>query len=234
MQPIAVSHAKAFVRLARAMVEFAAQLPAYTLLAFGLGGAQIAEADYGPSGVPTIDLRSPTTASLRWGDHADNEGIQNRVDDPSATSTVESHFILNHLGVMYARGRGVPKSQRLVTKLFRQLAMDGYTPAMVNLGTLYERGSAGRRDHRRAYAWIRAALALGVPKEDYDATLFKLGMIAVHLGTGQTTSAERHALTIIRRIGERCEYSRTSIRRRRRAQLSALTRKKMLRTSASI
>jgi TPR repeat protein len=177
MQRIAASDTNEFVRLARAMLGFVAQLPAYVLLAFGLGGAQIAEADCDPSGVPTI---------------------------------VESHFILNHLGIMYARGRGVPKSARLATKLFRQLAMDGYTPAMVNLGTLYERGSAGRRDHRRAYAWIRAALALGVPKEDYEVTLFKLGMIAVHLGTGETTSAERLALAIIQRIGERCEYSRTS------------------------
>jgi TPR repeat protein len=86
--------------------------------------------------------------------------------------------------------------------------MDGYTPAMVNLGTLYERRRDGRRDHRQAYAWIRAALALGVPKKDYGVTLFKLGMIAFHLDTGQTTSAERLALAIIDRIGERCEYSR--------------------------
>ena len=213
MQRIAVSHANEFVRLARAIVGFIAQLPAYALLGFGLGGAQIAEADCDPSRVPAIDLRSPTTASLRLGDLANSDGIQNRVNEPSATSTVESNLILNRLGIMYARGRGVPKSEKLATKLFRQLAMDGYTPAMVNLGTLYERGRAGRRDHRQAYAWIRAALALGVPKEDYDATLFKLGMIAVHLGTGQTTSAERLALAIIDRIGERREYSRTSLRR---------------------
>ena len=210
MQRIAISDANEFVRLARAMVGFLAQLPACALLAFGLGGAQIAEADCDPSRVPTIDSRSPTTASLRWEDHADGDGIQNRVKDPSTTSTVERHFILNHLGIMYARGRGVPKSAKLATNLFRRLAMDGYTPAMVNLGTLYERGSAGPRDHRRAYAWIRAALALGVPQKDYDATLFKLGMIAVHLGTGRTTSAERLALIIIHRIGERCEHSRTS------------------------
>ena len=210
MQRTAVFHANEFVRPARAIVGFIAQLLAYALLAFGLGSAQIAEADCDPSGVPTIDVRSPTTASLRWGDPADSDGIQNRVNELSATSTVENYFILNRLGIMYARGRGVPKSARLATKLFRQLAMDGYTPAMVNLGTLYERGRAGRRDHRRAYAWIRAALALGVPKEDYDATLFKLEMIAVHLGTAQTTSAERLALAIIGRIGERCEYSRTT------------------------
>jgi hypothetical protein len=96
---------------------------------------------------PTIDLRSPTTASLRLGDHADNHEIQNRVNEPSAASTVENNFILNRLGV---------------------------------------------------------------PKEDYDATLFKLGMIAVHLGTAHTTSAERLALAIIDRIGKRCVNSHAS------------------------
>jgi hypothetical protein len=210
MQRIAISHANEFVRLARAIVGSVAQLLAYALLAFGVCGTQIAEADCHPTGVPTIGLRSATTASLRWGDHADSNGIQNRVNVPLATSTVENNFILNHLGIMYAQGRGVPKSARLATKLFRQLAMEGYTPAMVNLGTLYERGRAAHRDHRRAYAWTRAALALGVPEQDYDTTLFKLGMIAVHLGTTQTASAQRLALAIIDRIAERCEYSRTS------------------------
>ena len=210
MLRIAVSHANESVRLARAIVGFVAQPLAYALLALGLGGAQIAAADCDPRGVPTIDLWSPTTASLRWGDHAGSDGIQNRVNEPSATSSVQNNFILNHLGIMYARGRGVPKSVRLARRLFRQLAMDGYTPAMVNLGTLYESAKAGRRDHRQAYAWIRAALALGVPKVDYDATLFKLGMIAVHLGTAQTTSAERLALAIIDRIGKRCENSHAS------------------------
>jgi TPR repeat protein len=210
MQRISISQANEFVRLARAIVGFIAQLPAYVLLAFGLGGTQIVEADCDPSRVPPIDLGSPTAASLRWGDHADSDGVQNRINEPSATSAVENNFILNRLGIMYARGRGVPKSARLATKLFRRLAMDGYTPAMVNLGTLYELGRAGPRDHRQAYAWIRAALALGVPKQDYDVTLVKLGMIAVHLSAGQTTSAERLALAIIDRIGERCEYSRTA------------------------
>jgi TPR repeat protein len=210
MQRIAVSHANEFVPLARATVGFVAQLLAYAVFAFGLGGAQIAEADCDPPGVPTIDLGSPTTASLRWVDHADSDGIQHRVNEPSATSIVENNFLLNYLGIMYARGHGVPRNARLATKLFRQLAMDGYTPAMVNLGTLYERGRAGRHDHRQAYAWIRAALTLGVPKEDFDATLFELGMIAVHLSPGQTISAERLASAIIDRIGERCEYSHTS------------------------
>lgn len=115
---------------------------------------------------------------------------------------------LNRVGIMYARGRGVAKNSQLASKLFRHLAMEGYTPAMVNLGTMYEQGMSGRRDHRRAYAWIRAALALGLPEEDYDETLFKLGMIAGRMGSAGVTGAEILAGDIADAIAGRCELSR--------------------------
>jgi Sel1 repeat-containing protein len=185
MQLIAISRANECARLAGPIFGSTARALVCALLVFGLGGAQIAIADCAPVNVPTIDSRSLTPASYQKGD--------------------ENNFILNRIGIMYARGRGVPKSSRLAAKLFRQLAMDGYTPAMVNLGTLYERGIAGRRDHRQAYAWIRAALALSVPQADYDTTLFKLGMIAARLGIAHTRLAERRALMIIENIAQRCE-----------------------------
>jgi TPR repeat protein len=81
--------------------------------------------------------------------------------------------------------------------MFRLLAMAGYTPGMVNLGTLYELVLSGRRDHRLAYAWIKAALLLGVPERDYDATLFKLGLIAGKLGDTRVRSADQLALSIV-------------------------------------
>ena len=177
---------------------------AFALLALGLAATQSALAD---CSVPTIDSLSPTLTVLRWGDTSDRDWIQEGKNETVDSTIAEKHFMLNQVGIMYARGRGVPKSSGLATKLFRQLAMDGYTPAMVNLGTLYEWGVARGRNHRQAYAWIRAALAFGVPKEDYDATLFKLGMIAARLSAAQMTSAERLALTIIERIGDRYERS---------------------------
>ena len=107
---------------------------------------------------------------------------------------------INRLGIQYARGRGVAKDYKIALRMFRQLALDGYTPGMVNLGTLYEMGPIGLRNHRRAYAWIRAALVLGVPKEDYDATLFKLGMIAGKLGAAKVSGAERLAVSIVENV----------------------------------
>ena len=114
---------------------------------------------------------------------------------------------INRLGIQYARGRGVAKDYNVAFRMFRQLAEDGYTPGMVNLGTLYETGPIRLRNHRRAYAWIRAALTLGVPKEDYDATLFKLGMIAGRLGAAKVSGAERLAVSIVENVASHAESS---------------------------
>jgi hypothetical protein len=122
-------------------------------------------------------------------------------------SDQDTKEFINRLGIQYARGRGVARDYKIAFRMFRQLALDGYTPGMVNLGTLYEMGPVGLRNHRRAYAWIRAALALGVPKEDYDATLFKLGMIAGRLGAAKVSGAERLAVSIIENVMSHSESS---------------------------
>jgi TPR repeat protein len=150
----------------------------------------------------------PQTAVLTFGD-----GYRTgRGDVPAMTASdrggdQDIRNAVNRLAIRYARGRGVAKNYNLAFKLFRGLALDGYTPGMVNLGILYELGPAGRRDHRRAYAWIRAALALGVPKVDYEATLVKFGMIAGRLGRENTRSAERLAARITETVTSQCDSS---------------------------
>jgi hypothetical protein len=114
---------------------------------------------------------------------------------------------LNLLGIRYAQGQGVKKNPGLAMRFFLRSALQGYTPAMANLGTLYEIGATRRADFRRAYAWVRAALSFGVPEDDHDATVLKLGMIAARLGPERIDSAESLAETIATRIVESCECS---------------------------
>jgi TPR repeat protein len=114
---------------------------------------------------------------------------------------------LNLLGIRYAKGQGVERNPGMAMRFFLRSAMQGYTPAMANLGTLYETGALGHPNFRRAYAWMRTALLFGVPEEDHDATVLKLGMIAARLGPNDIDRAETLAGAIATRIVNTCQCS---------------------------
>jgi hypothetical protein len=92
-------------------------------------------------------------------------------------------------------------------RFFLRSALKGYTPAMANVGTLYEIGATGPPNPHRAYAWVRTALSFGVPEEDHDTTVLKLGIIVARLGSDNIGAAERLAGAIATRIVETCQCS---------------------------
>jgi Sel1 repeat len=114
---------------------------------------------------------------------------------------------LNLLGIRYAKGQGVKRNPGLAMRFFLRSAAQGYTPAMANLGTLYEIGAMKHSDFQRAYAWVRTALIFGVPEEDHDETVLKLWVIAARLDPDRIEDAERLAVAIATRIVESCKCS---------------------------
>ena len=114
---------------------------------------------------------------------------------------------MNLLGIMFAEGEGVRKNARIALLLFRESAMQGYTPAMANLGAIYERGDAGPPNLHRAYAWLRAAVSFGVPEEYRDPAMLRLGMIAERLGRRKVMAAEKLASKIAASIITSCACS---------------------------
>ena len=177
------------------------------LVLWGVVGTQSGAAACDPELVPLVGSAQLVmqSASIGSGDLRGQRDAGISLTDARHSAEQDSREAVNRLAIMYARGRGLPKKPKLALQLFQKMAMEGYTPAMVNLGTIYELGLAGRRDHPRAYAWIRAALTLGVPERDRDETNFKLGMIAAWLGTAQTRTAERLATAIIQGVVVQCE-----------------------------
>ena len=163
-------------------------LGSIALLSLCIGLPRLSGADQAPE--------PHTTASTRQA-RPSNEGEFNQLDLRA----------LNLLGIRYAKGQGVKKNPGLAKRFFLRSALQGYTPAMANLGTLYEIGATRRSDFRSAYAWVRAALSFGVPEDDHDATVLKVGMIAARLGPERIESAERLAETIAARIVESCACS---------------------------
>jgi Sel1 repeat len=110
---------------------------------------------------------------------------------------------LNLLGTTYARGNGVRKDREAAMRLLLRASLQGYTPAMVNLGTLYEI-RAGRADLPRAYVWLRTALWFGVPEQDHEETMSKLLMTAARLSPHRLRRAERLSDMLVSQIIESC------------------------------
>jgi TPR repeat protein len=103
------------------------------------------------------------------------------------------------LGVMYARGIGVAKNTVRSEASFRTGSHPGISLAMVNLGTLHAVDVPTRRNAgEHAYAWLRAALYVGVADSERDSTVFKLGMVAGRLDLAQVKRAEAQALQLAR------------------------------------
>jgi hypothetical protein len=80
---------------------------------------------------------------------------------------------------------------------------------MVNVGLLYDRHMNLPGHSISAYAWLRAALSFGVPDEDRDAIIFRLGMIASRIGETNAARAERLASLLIEDIGQRVGYPKS-------------------------
>jgi TPR repeat protein len=105
--------------------------------------------------------------------------------------------------MMYALGRGVGKNYGMALDLFRRAALQGQVPGMVNVGLLYDRHTNRPGHSVSAYAWLRTALLFGVPDEDRDAIIFRLGMIASRIGEARAARAERLAGLLVEDIGQR-------------------------------
>jgi TPR repeat protein len=138
---------------------------------------------------------------------AESQSIELRVGARDGEADQRELSALNTLGIRYAKGQGVKRNPGMAMRFFLRSAMRGYTPAMANMGTLYEIGALGNPNMYRAYAWVRAALSFGVPVEDHDATVLRLGMIAARLGSANIDAAERLAGVISSQIVETCQCS---------------------------
>lgn len=64
-----------------------------------------------------------------------------------------------NLGMMYARGQGVPQDYQAALKWYRRAAEQGNASAQNNLGLMYERGRGARQDFILAHMWSSIAAA---------------------------------------------------------------------------
>jgi uncharacterized protein len=99
----------------------------------------------------------------------------------------------NKLGAMYNDGLGLTQDHRMARELFRQSAEQGYPPGMVNLGRMYAEAIGGDRDEVRGFAWIQAAIDVGVPASMRELAYFELGAATARLDRHQLARAQQMA-----------------------------------------
>lgn len=66
-----------------------------------------------------------------------------------------------HLGLMHARGEGVPKDLAVAATWFERAATGGHNHAQFLVGHMYAKGDGVPRDRARAHMWFTAATANG-------------------------------------------------------------------------
>ena len=59
------------------------------------------------------------------------------------------------LGVMYAKGEGVPQDYKEAAKWYRKAAEQGLAPGQHGLGFMYYKGNGVPQDFKEAVKWLR-------------------------------------------------------------------------------
>jgi S1-C subfamily serine protease len=80
----------------------------------------------------------------------------------------------NLMGVLYSRGRGVPKNEAEAADWFRKAAEQGHPQACFNLGRAYQFGHGVKASDEEALKWYGKAAAQHVPEAE-----FAVGMLTV-------------------------------------------------------
>jgi TPR repeat protein len=73
-----------------------------------------------------------------------------------------------NLGMMYAKGKGVPQSYAEALKWFRKAAEQGFAAARYNLGIMYDNGHGVPQSYAEAAKWYRKAADQGDASAQYN------------------------------------------------------------------
>ena len=96
------------------------------------------------------------------------------------------------LGMMYAKGQGVPQDYQAALKWFQKAAEQGDASAQNNLGLMYERGRGVRQDFILAHMWSNVAAAT-LNGEEGIAAMKRRDYVASHMTAAQIEKAQEMA-----------------------------------------
>lgn len=81
-----------------------------------------------------------------------------------------------YLGLMYAKGRGVPQDYAEALRWYRLAAEQSFPMAMANLGVMYSKGRGVPQNYTEAVRWYQEAAEQGLAEAQYNlGVMYKEG-----------------------------------------------------------
>jgi len=97
-----------------------------------------------------------------------------------------------NLGMMYAKGQGVPQDYQAALTWYRRAAEQGNASAQNNLGLMYERGRGARQDFILAHMWSNIAAAT-LNGDEGKTALIRRDHVASQMTPAQIEKAQEMA-----------------------------------------
>ncbi len=97
------------------------------------------------------------------------------------------------LGVMYAKGRGVPQDYAEAVKWSRKAAEQGVANAQFSLGVMYANGQGVPQDDAHAHMWFNLAASRFRPGAGRDKAVKNRDTIAKRMTPAQISEADKLA-----------------------------------------
>ena len=97
-----------------------------------------------------------------------------------------------NLGVMYAKGEGVPQDDAAAVRWYRLAAEQGHASAQGTLGAMYMNGQGVPQDDETAHVWLNVAASrsIGEQRDEYAEAR---DAVAERMTRGQLAKAQRRA-----------------------------------------
>jgi hypothetical protein len=97
------------------------------------------------------------------------------------------------LGVMYAKGEGVPQDYTESLKWIRLAAAQGYARAQYRLGYMYAHGEGVPPDQLQAHKWLTLATITFTNKPERDQAIKVRNSVATQMTPAQIAEAQKVA-----------------------------------------
>jgi hypothetical protein len=99
-------------------------------------------------------------------------------------------FAQTRLGLMYAKGQGIPQDYAKAMQWFRLAAQQGNGLAQANLGVMYYNGQGVSQDYVKAYMWSEVATANGFKEANANMPALAARMTSAQIARARQEAAE--------------------------------------------